>query len=213
MHRSRLSAGLLLAASMSTILVGCGRDEDTLDRAALERESLERELELALQPDTTQQLELTDVPLETEDQPTAPPVATQAPAPRPTPQPRAPAQPTPPRQSTPTPAPAPQPSQPRIVSYPVPAGTTFSVRLDEALSTRSHPAGSTFTSTLTEPILAANGTVLIPAGATVRGRVVESRESGRAGRMPASPWNSRRSRTGVGRTPLPARRSTPRFDL
>jgi hypothetical protein len=53
--------------------------------------------------------------------------------------------------------------------------------MNEEVSTRSHPAGSTFTATLTEPILASNGTVLIPAGASVRGQVLDSRESGRAG--------------------------------
>ena len=72
MHRIRLTTGLLMAVSMSTFLVACGGDEDTLDRAALERESLERELELALQPDTTQQVELTDVPLELDEQPAPP---------------------------------------------------------------------------------------------------------------------------------------------
>jgi hypothetical protein len=179
MHRIRLTTGLLMAVSMSTFLVACGGDEDTLDRAALERESLERELELALQPDTTQQVALTDVALEV-DEPLTPPLSTPAPAPRSSTQPRTPAQSTAPRQSAPSPAPS-QPSQPRVVSYPVPAGTTFGVRLDEGLSTRSHSAGSTFTATLTEPILAANGSVLIPAGASVRGQVVESRASGRAG--------------------------------
>ncbi len=180
----RRAAGVALAVAVSSMVVGCDRGADTLDRSALERESLERELELALQPDTTQQVELTDVPEATPEDPTPPPVSTPAQSPRPTPRPTQPTQPTPPRQTQPTappPAPAPTPAQPRVVSYPVAAGTTFTVRLDESLSTRSHPTGSTFTATLSEPILAANGTLLIPAGATVQGRVVDSRESGRAG--------------------------------
>ena len=181
MHKPRLTAAVLLTMSMSTILASCGGDGDTLDRSALERESLERELELALQPDTTQQVALTDLPVEVAENPSAPPVASTATAPRSTPQPRAPAQQAPPRQTTPAPTPA--PAQPRIVSYPVPSGTTFAVRLNEELSTRSHSVGSTFTATLTEPILAANGTTLIPAGATVRGQVVESSESSRAGQQ------------------------------
>jgi hypothetical protein len=181
MHRKNLAAGLLLTVAASTFLVACGGDGDSRDLGALERESLERELELALQPDTTQQLTLTDIPIEVAEEPTAPPVAT--PAPRPTPRPTPPPQQAQPRQATPSPAPSPSPApaQPRVVSYPVAAGTTFSVRLNEQLSTRSHGAGSSFTATLTEAILAPNGTVLIPAGATVRGQVVDSRESGRAG--------------------------------
>jgi hypothetical protein len=183
MHRMNLTVGVALAISMSTFLVACGGSEDTRDRAALERESLERELELALQPDTTLQMELTDIPIEVAEEPTTPPAAAPAPAPRPAPRPTPPAQQAQPRPSAPapSPAPAPAPAQPRVVSYPVPAGTTFGVRLNEQLSTRSHQVGSSFTATLTEAILAPNGTVLIPAGATVRGRVVESRESARAG--------------------------------
>lgn len=179
--------GLLVMLSMSTFLVGCGDDQDTSNRAALERESLERELELALQPDSTQPSTLTDVPLEAVEDPVTPPLSAPAPAPRPTPNPTPAPRPTPPRPSNPTPAPspapapAPEPARPRVQSYQVAAGTTFGVRLNEQLSTRNNPTGSTFNATLTESILAPNGTVLIPAGATVRGRVVESRESSRAG--------------------------------
>jgi hypothetical protein len=187
MQMSKLTAGAVLALSLSTFLVACGGGEDGRDRAALERESLERELALALQPDTTQQITLTDIPLSVEEEPQAPPVVSTAPAPRPTPQ-----RTTPPRQaqtrqtqpsqpSAAAPAPAPSPPQPRVVSHPVPAGTTFGVRLNETLSTSNNPVGSSFTATLTEAILAPDGTTLIPAGATVHGRVTESREAQRAG--------------------------------
>jgi hypothetical protein len=63
----------------------------------------------------------------------------------------------------------------------VPAGTNFAVVINQELSTRSTTAGETFTATLSEPLLAADGTTLIPSGATVRGRVTESSKSGRAG--------------------------------
>lgn len=175
--------GLFVMLSVSTFLVACGGDQDTSERNALERESLERELELALQPDSAQSSTLTDLPLEAVEQPTAPPLSAPAPAPRPTPNPAPPARPTPPRPSTPAPAPSPEPApaRPRVVSYPVAAGTTFSVRLNEQLTTRSHSEGSSFNATLTQSILAPNGTVLIPAGATVRGQVVQSSESSRSG--------------------------------
>jgi hypothetical protein len=41
--------------------------------------------------------------------------------------------------------------------------------------------GETFSATLSEPLMAADGSVLIPAGATVRGRVTDVQASGRAG--------------------------------
>jgi hypothetical protein len=191
MHRSKLTGRTILALSLSTFLVACGGAEDSRDRSALERESLERELELALQPDTTQQVTLTDIPMQLDEEPTAPPVAAPVPAPRPQPQQTPPRQTTAPRQTTPAPAPAaapapaPAPARPRMVSYPVPAGTTFGVRINERLSTQRNPVGSTFTATLTEAIMAPNGTLLIPAGATVRGRVTESRDASRAGQQPS----------------------------
>ena len=186
MHMKNLVGGLVLALSVSTFMVGCSDREDTQDRAALERESLERELDLALQPDTTAEPELSDVAIETpEVEEEAPPVVA-APPRAATPRPSPPRQATP-RPSTPaptpapTPTPAPEPVRPRTVTLSAPAGSTFSVRLNEALSTRSHSVGQGFTATLSEPLIASNGTTLIPAGATVRGQVTESRKSGRAG--------------------------------
>lgn len=188
MQMKNLAGGLVLALSMSTFLVACGGTEDSRDRAALERESLERELELALQPDTMQPPELNDVPFEeVEEETEQPPAAAPAPAPRqPAPRPSPPpARQEPPRQAAPAPAPSPAPSAPRRVAHTVPAGTSFSVRINEQLSTRSHSVGSSFTATLTEPILAPDGSTLIPSGATVRGQVTESRDAGRAGQEPA----------------------------
>lgn len=180
-NRIRVAA-LLMALPMSTILVGCGGDEDT-DRQALEREALERELELALQPDTTIQPELADVPAQ---EPVAEPDAPRtspAPVQQPRRQPTTPARETQPRRSEPAPRPARQPSQPRVTTFPVPAGTTFAVRMNDELSTQTSAVGETFTATLAEPIIGADGRTLIPAGATVRGRVTESRKSGNAGQQ------------------------------
>lgn len=180
----RRRAGIVLAIGVSTFLAACVGDSDTLDRGALERESLERELQLALQPDTTQEVTLADVPVEAVEEPESPPISAPAPTPRPTPRPTPPPQTRPSPQHTspaPAPAPSPAPAQPRVVTYSVPAGTTFSVRLNEALSTNTHTPGSSFTATLTEPIRASDGTLLIPAGATVRGEVVDARGSGRSG--------------------------------
>jgi len=188
MMNRRLVTALCVALPLSSAVVACSRDEDTQGRQALEQESLKKDLELALEPDTTVQPELSDVPAPAETPQTPPPVATQAPKPAPQKN-TTPARPTPPKQTQPSrPAPAPAPSEPappRRVSYPVPAGTSFAVTLDETLSTKSVRAGSSFTATLSEPIRSADGTVVIPSGATVRGHVVEAHESSRAGQTPS----------------------------
>lgn len=179
MKSYRTLAALLLALPLSSVVVACGDSEDT-DRAALEREALERELELALQPDTTVTPELADVgeeglpDTEGTSPPPAPTASTQPATRTPRAQPR-------PSTPAPAPAPAPAPERPRVVTLPVPAGTTFAVRVNQELSTRASGVGETFTATLAEPVIAGDGTTLIPAGATVRGRVTESSKSGRAG--------------------------------
>jgi hypothetical protein len=174
MKNRRWLATLLIVLPVSTFVAACGSEKDTDNRAALEREALERDLNLALQPDTTAEPVLNDVPVEA---PSAEPPAAQrpsTPAPKPAPRPSAPA----PRPSAPAPS---EPARPRTVTVSVPSGTTFAVRMNQELSTRNSKAGTTFTATLAEPIYAADGSLLVPSGATVRGRVTEAKESGRAG--------------------------------
>jgi outer membrane lipoprotein SlyB len=166
--------GVALALPLSTFVAACGSDRGTDDqRAALEREALERDLNLALQPDTTAQPELADVPAPIIDEPAPAPV-------RPAPQPRQTSPRPSPQPSTPAPAPA-APSGPRTVTLSVPSGTQMAVRLNQELSTRTATAGTAFTGTLAEAVVASDGRTLIPAGATVRGRVTESKASERAG--------------------------------
>jgi hypothetical protein len=186
MTKLHLIAALLVMPLASTFVAGCSGDRDTR-RDALEQEALQKELDLALQPDTTVQPDLNDVALDTEGE-TAP-----APAPAPaaaTPAPRTPApvrrqeprrterRPAEPRPEPSAPA-APAPSRPVVRS--APAGTEFAVNLDEQLSTHGSAVGESFSATLSEAILASDGSVLIPAGATVNGRVTESRASSKAG--------------------------------
>jgi hypothetical protein len=179
MKKLSLVTTLLVVLPLSTFVVACDSGEDTDARAALEKEALERELDLALQPDTTAEPELADVAIEEPEATPAPPSA--SPRQSSTPRQSSPPRQTTPRPSTPAPTPAPEPSRPRTVTLSAPAGSTFAVRLNEEVSTRSHSVGETFTATLSEPLIASNGTTLIPAGATVRGQVTESRKSGRAG--------------------------------
>jgi len=180
-HRN-LVLGLVVALPLSTFVAGCGTDRGTDDRAALEREALERDLNLALQPDTTVEPELSDLPVEAPaadaPAPATPAPARQAPRPQPAPQPRA-------QQPRPLPAPSQPaaPAAPRTVTLPVPSGTTMALVMNQELSTRSASAGQSFTARLADPVYASDGTTLIPAGATVRGRVTSSNTSERAGQQ------------------------------
>ena len=63
----------------------------------------------------------------------------------------------------------------------VPTGTTFAIQLDETLGTDRNRPGDPFEATLTDPIVAVDGTVLVPSGAKVRGRVTAAEMSSRAG--------------------------------
>lgn len=179
MTRKTLLATLLVALPVSSLLVACGDGGDTANRTALEREALERDLDLALEPDTTPEVALRDVALVDSMAGTTPTPVTEQPK---APAPRAP-QPAPSR-----PAPAPsrpaEPAGPRYVTRTVSSGTTLTVRFDNQVSTRNVSEGSTFSTTLSHDLTDSQGRTVIPAGATVRGRVTRAVASGRAGQSP-----------------------------
>lgn len=75
-------------------------------------------------------------------------------------------------------APPSPPPPPAVRTVTVQPGTAFTVRLLDALSTEKNRAGDTFQASLDEPLVA-DGVVVAPRGASVRGRVVQARESGR----------------------------------
>ncbi|MFP4623324.1 MAG: hypothetical protein ACLFRX_04015 [Gemmatimonadota bacterium] len=168
MRRHALTLSLLLLVPLGLGPVACG---DADDRAALEEDELDRELDLALEGDTAAAtFEDTAVAEESGETPRA--------TPRPgTQQPRA-QQPRQPEQRQPTP-------QPRTVTRTVPTGTTVALRMNDALSTETTRAGESFTARLEDPIVDADGTVLVPAGATVRGRVTAIAPSERVGQTAA----------------------------
>jgi hypothetical protein len=174
MTRTTLFAALVLALPVSSLLVACGDGGDTPDRAALEREALERDLDLALQPDSTAEVALRDAALVDS-------ATLAAPAPV-TPQPQAPPAPAPqaaaPARTTPKPSRPAEPAGPRYVTRTVSSGTSFTVRFDNQVSTRTMSEGSTFTTTLSHDLTDDAGRTVIPAGATVRGRVTRAVASG-----------------------------------
>jgi hypothetical protein len=168
--RKNLTA-LLLVLPLALAPIACGDDNQ-----GAQQEELDRDLDLALQGDsTTQVFEDTAAGMAPTDEPVPPqPAPSTRPTtrrPNPTPQ------PSPVRRSTDN-TPAPRTTAPRTVTSTVPSGTTFAVSLNETLSTGTSQPGDAFTATLQEAILDANGAVLIPAGATVRGRVTGVNKSG-----------------------------------
>jgi len=68
-------------------------------------------------------------------------------------------------------------------SSPVPAGTVLMVRLETTLATFSNRVGDPFRGSLSQPI-AVNGQTVIPAGATVEGRVTKVSEPRRIAGKP-----------------------------
>ncbi|HSH46348.1 MAG TPA: hypothetical protein VK966_10945 [Longimicrobiales bacterium] len=172
-----------MALPLAVVPAACG--DDDADRAALAEEELDRELDLALQGDTlppsfedTAQDDVEEPEATEEPRPSA---GEQTPQPRPQPTPRP--QPQPERERQP--APRPSPPQPSTVTMSVPAGTTLAIRMNDELSTETSRPGDAFTATLSDPVLDAAGNVIIPAGATVRGRVTEVGASTRVGQTAA----------------------------
>ena len=168
---------LVLAAPLSLMTAACGGDAD--DRAALEEDELSRDLDLALQGDTLPAtFEDTAAQADPGDEVDAPAPAPArqdpprtAPAPRPRPQ-------EPQREE---PRAEPRPQQPTTVTRTAPSGTTLALRLNQTISTETSSVGDGFTATLSSPVRASDGSVLIPEGAVVRGRVTAVQPSTRAG--------------------------------
>ena len=89
-----------------------------------------------------------------------------------------------PSYSEPAEAPAPAPGPARDVGGSmgtVPGGSTFAVTLNQTLSTDKNAAGDGFTATVEQAVRGENGEVLIPAGATVHGRVTAVSKSNHVG--------------------------------
>ena len=55
--------------------------------------------------------------------------------------------------------------------YTVSSGTTFRVRMNNTISSKTARVGDTFSTTVTEPVYSSTGEVVIPTGSTVTGRV------------------------------------------
>lgn len=63
----------------------------------------------------------------------------------------------------------------------LPSGTSFDVRLDQEIGTKSSKVGDSFTATVVNAVMAQNGTTAVPAGAKVYGKVTGLDNSNRVG--------------------------------
>jgi len=79
--------------------------------------------------------------------------------------------------------------KPAIPVYTVHAGTVIRARMNSQISSKTAQVGSTFTTTVTEPVYSENGVVVIPTGSTLVGRVnavTKAQKSGKPGMIDAS---------------------------
>jgi hypothetical protein len=81
-------------------------------------------------------------------------------------------------QTAPAPAPAPPPPPPPPQKVTIPSGTTFAVRLVDAIDSETATQGQTFHATLNSPF-AVDGDTVIPAGYNVEGHVVTVQSAGK----------------------------------
>lgn len=77
--------------------------------------------------------------------------------------------------NTPAPAAAPPPPPPPVV---VPSGTSLTVTVDQALSSKTSQAGQTFLATLARPVTI-DGKTAIPKGSSITGTVITAKEKGK----------------------------------
>ena len=66
--------------------------------------------------------------------------------------------------------------------YTVDRGTVIRVRMNRTLSSKTATVGSTFTTTVTEPVYSTNGAVVVPTGSTLTGRINSVRPAAKGGK-------------------------------
>jgi len=155
--RSRITV-VLLGALLVLSVAGCSKKEQATQTPPA---STGQEAQQATAPAQTPQAA-------PPAQPSATPAPGTAPAPEQTPAPA----PAPVAQEAPPPPPPPPPP---IV---IPAGTNVTVRMGEALGSKTAQDGQPFTGTLANGI-ASKGKVVVPAGSTVSGVVSEAKSAGK----------------------------------
>jgi hypothetical protein len=76
--------------------------------------------------------------------------------------------------------------KPTVKLHTVSTGTTFRVRMNNNISSKTARVGDKFTTTVTEPVYSSTGVVVIPTGSTVTGRVdsvIPAKKGGNPGQI------------------------------
>lgn len=172
-HRLKVPA---LAVLMALAVSACGGDAESA--SDLDSEYLDPAAETAAQETPAQETGAVEVPREETAAPSPPPPPAHSPAAGGATPPEAqpPAEETWPEEvAAPEESLAPDSPEPEPVA--IPAGARLVTVLDGSISTRSHEAGERFEVRVVEELLAADGMVLVPEGARLVGRVLESESS------------------------------------
>ena len=72
----------------------------------------------------------------------------------------------------------PPPATPQPVNVTIPAGTELAIRIDRRISVKTSHSGDAFTGEVQAPVIASDGSTLVPKGADVNGVVAESHRGG-----------------------------------
>ncbi len=70
---------------------------------------------------------------------------------------------------------------PALPMYSVETGTVMRARMNSTISSKTAVAGSSFTSTITEPVYSSTGVVVIPVGSILNGRISSVRKASKGG--------------------------------
>ena len=92
--------------------------------------------------------------------------------------------------------------RPAIPVYTAPTGTIVRVRMNNEISSKTAVAGTTFATTVTEPVYASNGAVIIPVGSTIVGKVASAHKAVKGGKPGSLDVNFTSVRLPNGRTKI-----------
>ena len=84
--------------------------------------------------------------------------------------------------------------------YALPAGTRFHARIDQTLNSKTARVGETFTATVTDPVYASTGALVVPQGSTLTGRVDAVTPAAKSGKPGSIDVSFRKLRTPNGTT-------------
>src|SRR5580658_4682460 len=169
--RRRLAAALGLALAVSAgLLSGCASKEEKALEQAKQQAAKTGQAQQVVTVDKTGTTTTTVVQPPASGQTTEAMTTTVTPPAAGTPAPKA---------SGPVVSAVPPPPPPPVpVNVTIPSGTALTIRIDQSISAKRSHAGDTFTGEVVDPVLAGDGSALIPKGSPVGGVVAAAHRRG-----------------------------------